>query len=62
MLYYYCQEEKKMLFKIYYVKDNIMTFVNVLAENLIDKLNALRETDNVRLLCIQDCYGERFML
>lgn len=51
-----------MLFKIYYVKDNIMSFVNVSAENLIDKLNTLRKSDDIRLLCIQDCYGERFML
>ena len=49
-------------YKIYYVKDNMMTFVNVLAENLIDKLNTMRKSDNIRLLCIQDCYGERFML
>ena len=51
-----------MFFKIYYVKDNNMTFVNVLAENLIDKLNTLRKSDNTKILCIQDCYGERFML
>ncbi len=51
-----------MLFKIYYVKDNNVHFVNVLAENLIDSLNTLRKSDNTKLLCIQDCYGERFML
>lgn len=49
-------------YKIYYVKDNSMRFVNVLAENLVDSLNTLRKSDNIRLLCIQDCYGERFML
>jgi len=51
-----------MLFKIYYVKDNNMSFVNAPAENLIDSLNTLRKSDNTKLLCIQDCYGERFML
>lgn len=51
-----------MLFKIYYVKDNNVHFVNVLAENLIDSLNTLRKSDNTKLLCVQDCYGERFML
>lgn len=52
-----------MYFKIYYVKDNSMQFVNVLAENLVDTLNTLRKSDNItKLLCIQDCYGERFML
>ncbi len=51
-----------MLFKIYYVKDNRMSFVNVSAENLIDKLNALHQLENTKLVCIQDCYGERFML
>jgi len=51
-----------MLFKIYYVKDNNMYFVNVLAENLVDSLNTLRKSDITKLLCIQDCYGERIML
>ena len=51
-----------MLFKIYYVKDNIMSFVNVPAENLIDKLNTLRKFDNTKLVCVQDRYGEKFML
>lgn len=51
-----------MLFKIYYVKDDRIFFINVPAENLIDKLNTLRKFDNTKLLCIQDCYGERFML
>lgn len=51
-----------MLFKIYYVKDNNMHFVNVLAENLVDSLNTLRKSDNTKLLCIQDCYGEKFAL
>lgn len=51
-----------MLFKIYYIRDNIMRFVNVPAENLIDTLNTLRKSDNTKLLCIQDCYGKRFML
>lgn len=49
-------------YKIYYVKDNMMAFVNVLAENLIDSLNTMRKSDDIRLLCIQDCYGKRFML
>ena len=51
-----------MLFKIYYLRDNNMCFVNVLAENLVDSLNTLRKSDNTKLLCIQDCYGERFLL
>ena len=51
-----------MLFKIYYVKDNNMHFVNVLAENLVDSLNTLRKSDNTKLLCIQDGYGEKFAL
>ncbi len=52
-----------MFFKIYYVKDNSMQYVNVLAENLVDTLNTLCKSDNItKLLCIQDCYGERFML
>lgn len=51
-----------MLFKIYYVKDNNVHFVNVLAENLVDILNTLRKSDNTKLLCIQNCYGERFLL
>ena len=51
-----------MLFKIYYVRDNKMSFVKVLAENLIDILNTLRKSDDVKLLCIQDCYGKKFML
>ena len=51
-----------MLFKIYYVRDDNMRFINVLAENLIDSLNTLRKSDNTKLLCIQDCYGKRFML
>lgn len=51
-----------MLFKIYYIKDNNMSFVNVPAESLVEKLNALRKSDNTKLLCIQDCYGEKFAL
>ena len=51
-----------MLFKIYYVKDNNVHFVNVLAENLVDSLNTLRKFDNTKLVCIQDCYGGKFML
>lgn len=51
-----------MLFKIYYVKDDNMHFVNVLAENLVDSLNTLRKSNNTKLLCIQDCYGEKFAL
>ena len=31
-----------MLFKIYYVKDNSMQFVNVLAENLIEDRKSTR--------------------
>lgn len=51
-----------MFFKIYYVKDNNMQFVNVLAEDLVGTLNTFRKSDITKLLCIQDCYGERFML
>ena len=51
-----------MLFKIYYVKDNNMRFISVPVENLVDILNTLRKSDNTKLLCIQDCYGKRFML
>ena len=51
-----------MLFKIYYVRDNKMSFVKALAENLIDILNTLRKSDDVKLLCVQDCYGKKFML
>ena len=49
-----------MLFKIYYVRDNNIHFVNVPAENLIDSLNTLRKSENTKLLWIRDWNGERF--
>ena len=51
-----------MIFKIYYVRVNKMSFVKALAEYLVDILNTLRKSDDTKLLCIQDCYGEKFML
>ena len=54
-----------MLFKIYYTyhtKGNNVFFISVPAENLIDKLNTLRKSDDIKLFCIQDCYGKKFML
>ena len=51
-----------MIFKVYYIRDNKMSFVKVLAENLIGILNTLRKSDDIKLICIQDCYGKKFML